>query len=264
MIALSWVAWLRWSHRWIGLLLLLPVTAVGLTGVLLVHESLWVNKEGPKPQGLQRGTNLTTGVGTTSLDLFPRAEAWRERTPDFEAALEHFQAEHGDLPLREVQFRRDPAAGWVIKVKSLPTPQHPEREILWAADQGRVLSAASPGSVDFYRAPTGGWDWKKVVKDIHTGKLLGNIAGQVWADAAGLGMIFLGVSGLLVYGKVWLAKRTQRKTAARVRRQVSTEADPSLHRPAERKAEASPLDDSRFNPHAAARLSQVVARREQW
>lgn len=260
MIIITWAAWMRWSHRWIGLGLLLPVAVVAATGVLLVHESLWANKEAAKPQRISAGTPPGERVGRTPDDLLPHAEAWQSCMPAFHAALEHFRAEYGDLPLREVQLRRDPAAGWVIKVKSLPTPNGRERELLWAADAGRPL--AVPAGAQAYRTAHG-WDWKKIVKDLHTGKLLGNATGWVWADAAGLGMIFLAVSGLLVYGKLWTAKRAQRKKAARARHGEPPHVQPAPPRPGADPG-VSRLSEVAGKSQPPVYVSNFVARREGW
>ncbi|GAB4135570.1 MAG: hypothetical protein Kow0040_20820 [Thermogutta sp.] len=261
MIVMTWAAWMRWSHRWIGLILLLPVAVVSGTGVLLVHESLWANKDGAKPPASSPGTPTGESAGLYPADLFPHAEAWQGRMPAFQAALEHFRAEHGDLPLREVQLRRDAAAGWVIKVKSLPTPNDRERELLWAADAGHPLGPTA--GVQAYRTASGGWDWKKIVKDLHTGKLLGNATGWVWADAAGLGMIFLAVSGLLVYGKLWLAKRAQRRKAAQLRRSEPPHAPPRPPHPAADPG-ISRLSESGSKSLPPICVSNFVARREGW
>ncbi len=260
MIVITWAAWMRWSHRWIGLALLLPVAVVAATGVLLVHESLWVNKEAAKPQGISPETPPGERAGRSADDLFPYAEAWQSRMPAFHAALEHFRAEHGDLPLREVQLRRDAAAGWVIKVKSLPTPNSRERELLWAADAGRPL--APPAGAQAYRTADG-WDWKKIVKDLHTGKLLGNATGWIWADAAGLGMIFLAVSGLLVYGKLWTAKRAQRKKAAGMRHAERPHVQPAPPRPVADPAVSRPSEVGNQSQPPVC-VSHFVARREGW
>ncbi len=203
MMVTSCVAWMRCLHRWVGLILLVPATAISGTGILLVHESLWAKKADAKSEDGYRGKKRVSETN----NLFPQADAWQSRLPAFSAAIEHFREEHGHLPLREVQLRWDQAAGWVIKIKSFPVAQGRECEILWAADEARPMTPASLVSANAYRTAFGDWDWKKIIKDLHTGKIFGSTFALIWADAAGLGIMFLGLSGLLIYLKPWVTKR---------------------------------------------------------
>lgn len=212
----SWIAWLRWSHRWIGLLLMIPLTVVAATGVLLVHESLWAGKEATARQPSKKAAVPADSTAPAG-DLLPEIDAWHARLPAIEAALKYFRTTHGSLPLREVRLQQDHAYGWIVKVKSLPGHQTAEREILWAADRMVPIEVAKPGSAEFYRAPGGGWNWKKLVKDLHTGQVFGGLPGTLWADAAGLSIVLLGLTGFIVFVKLWLTKRSQRTKPERMR-----------------------------------------------
>ncbi len=226
MVAQAWILWLDRLHRWIGLILFVPITVIAATGVLLVHDSLLAGKQGPKSPPAVAGAGLRSDMAAVAKQLGPQVEAWFGHMPAFVAAIEHFREKYGQLPLREVHLRHDPLAGWVIRIRSQAQASMPEREIVWLVEEGRPLDHSPRGAADAYRTPAGNRDWKKLVKDLHTGKFLGKIPGQIWADAAGVGTVFLAVSGLVMYAGLWLRKRHQRRKSSVASSGVGERAPP--------------------------------------
>lgn len=69
--------------------------------------------------------------------------------------------------------------------------------------------------------PKGGINWPKLIKDIHTGKILG-ISGKLLADLTALSLVFFSLSGIYLWGVPLLRKRRserqrqqQQQTSAR-------------------------------------------------
>jgi hypothetical protein len=173
-------------HLWLGPWTAVFAVVLGVTGIWLNHKELFVGggKRQP-PTGL-----LHTRTTPESLPV------------SFADALAVARSAWGEIPLEKVELREE-GRRLLYKVVS-----GPGRELLVDAQSGAWQQKdgyriwEGPASAGPLRR---GVDWKKVVTDLHTGKIA-RTPGKLAIDAAALAMIVLSLTGLYL----WAAPRRSR------------------------------------------------------
>jgi len=206
-------------HMWIGLILLIPLSLMALTGFLWNHEkSLGLKKE-EKEKGSYAATSMPNPSDrkptVESSTILAQPGTWSSHAPAIDAALAEARREWGDeMELERIELKNEPMHGLVVKVKISEEAEVRPYEIIWAANTGRVVEKKGD--------PNAGTDWAKVVHDLHTGKIFSKKYGYFWSDSAALAILALGVTGVVLYCIPLLKKRAKQKKPPRAA--VATQA----------------------------------------
>lgn len=200
---------IRQWHSWLGVALSLFILLVCGTGIYLNHKDLFSGKkEEPKPAaagGMGKAPAekeprlsgmLTTGTALASLPV------------SFDAALARSREHLGDAAIEKIELK-DEKGTLVYKIKA-----GEEREVTVNAQTGtstlkekyRKTEMAGGKGVDGGASAKKGYDWGKIIKDLHTGKL-GGEAGKLFVDATAIVISLLTLSGLYLWAVPKLRKR---------------------------------------------------------
>lgn len=198
---LFWKGGDRWRelHRWLAVLLALPLMLVTVSGMWLAIESagLAINI---RQLGPQMGDVLRPGALTPIEDA--RLPAMLVVT------LAATEAEAGNQPVKVVRLRTYGGHPQGVVVTSGDAES---RQLVFNALTGEPMSLSEPGY-----APVPfpfGWQAHETAKLIHRGDFIG-MPGR-WLDLlAGLGLVYFSVSGVVMYLTLW------RKRAKGGRRQL--------------------------------------------
>jgi len=188
-------------HLWVGLILLIPVSIIALTGVLWNHEkTLGIKREYKKPK---HGPVSPAAP----VELTAASDSWRQHGAAVDAALAAGRAEWGEnASLERIELRNEPGYGLLVKVKAPKEANVTPEEIVWSVAEGRVVERKGDREA--------GMDWAKVVHDLHTGKIFSDGFGFLWSDSGALAILFLGVTGVVLYLIPVFKKRAQRRRNA--------------------------------------------------
>ena len=200
---------LRQFHRWIGLALMVPLLAVAITGVLLVHPKWY---EAPKMEDLPPTpppTQATAQVIATALDHAGRLNGFR---------------------IKQIDVRFHPTLGWFVAVKGVESSPPRERQYVHpiAAESFQTPGKSAQRAVLSEPPPKPGL--KKFFKDLHTGEIFGKEWAWIWADLVGVSLAFLACSGLIIYLPVFWAKRKRKPTFVSPREVQPTNSSRSKER----------------------------------
>ncbi|WP_374633757.1 PepSY-associated TM helix domain-containing protein [Ferrovibrio sp.] len=231
----------RWWHKWLGIVLSLPLLLVAVTAILLAHDRAlglrqisvvadWLPAYGDAATGIEiRAAQrlLDTDYMATRQGLF----ALRDGQVETIAALRG--TEMRDLAIADGRlygaarngiWLRDADGTWrhVLKAEAWSVNVRPDGAIL-AATRERGLAVSMDGGIQWESenaaaraiAEQSGIDPRatnlgRLVLDLHTGKaILGRQLEWLWIDITGAALVFLAVSGLVM----WLRARRQRLQA---------------------------------------------------
>ncbi len=193
---LFWYAgdWWRTLHRCIALLAAAFVTVATLSGFVLAIDSLG--------HGLYMAA-LRAGGGSSSKVRFADASSplSDSEVPGLlRTSLGAFRASEPHSPIKVIRLRH--FAGMPQGV--IIAGDEDTRQLVFNAETGRRVGMTEPGYPE-----TGqpfGWEEHQLMKQIHRGDWLG-LSGR-WMDLiAGLSMIFLSVSGIVMYVSAWNRRR---------------------------------------------------------
>ncbi len=181
---------LRWVHRWVGLAATLPCILVAGTGLLLVHPSWY---EWPKrPE-----------YPAAPLDPTQAAAVFHK------AIEEAYGSTHG-FCLKQVDVRFDRKTGWMVIVKGGRPEDPKEKQFVQVIDP--EFSPQDQPEVSPSSARGGSPQVKKIVKDLHTGKIFGASFAWIWADGLALVLTLLTLTGIILAFPTLFGNR--RKAAA--------------------------------------------------
>lgn len=216
-------------HNWLGLFLLLPIMLTSLTGILWMHEkTLGIKSEGEKPMKMSKAIGVVSGEEENS-----NAVAFALWTPDTMLAENNLQAMQlaisaakevwGDanIELSRIELKDDERLGRIVKLVSKHESADLPHELSWSiAEESIVDRKGGPKLAN----GQGGTDWAKVVHDLHTGKWFSANFGFLWSDLGALAILFLGITGVILYAMPIMKKRENRKKRS--------SASPPVARPA--------------------------------
>lgn len=220
-------------HLWVGLILLIPLVAIAATGVLLNHERLVGLKPGynkPKESETQeKQPKRESTPAASSLTVVPGQ--WNASAGAIDSAVAAAAAEWGqkDVNLERIELKSEPGYGLVVKVKAAKSTGLRPEEFVWSvADQAIVKREGDPQA---------GIAWHKVVHDLHTGAIFSHDYGFFWSDLAGISIVLLGATGVVLYAIPLMKKAAKKKNKA-----VPAAARPAVARAAKSPAlEAAPV-----------------------
>lgn len=202
-------------HTWMGVALAIFIVMVCITGIILNHKDFFIAKEektDPKTGMVKKeDDHAVSGLLRSNTQL-----ASLNITPD--RALSVAMDKLGDTPLEKIELK-DEHGELVYKVKA-----GDGREVVVSVASGDVTTK---GGYKEYKekgaaaAMTGGeqkagYDWGKIIKDLHTGKI-GGEAGKLFIDLTSFVIIVLTVSGVWLWAVPKYRKaKAQREAAAKI------------------------------------------------
>jgi uncharacterized iron-regulated membrane protein len=216
----------RQLHTWGGLIAAAFLLVVGATGILLNYEkpifrALGIQKDVPpspyaRPPGAKpTKSRLTTATGLSAATVSAEQAVVLARATWGQAELERIElkAEQGELV-------------WKLKART-------GDELVINATTGTHFVKGEYerlGKLGADGQPVRSFDWGKLAIDLHTGKIGGEIGKAIMTAAAAV-LLFLTVSGIYLYAKPVLIRRTNAR--ARAAQSVPVPL-PSTSRPAPR------------------------------
>jgi hypothetical protein len=196
-----WVAggWWRTVHRWVSIVAALFISVVALSGSWLAYESLifgyYMAHHRPAP-GQPRENH--TGVSALPVAAAPAMLA---------TTLQAYQPHLADKPLKVLRLRVYGGMPQGIVIGGLGDDTE---QFAFNALNGRHASLTEPGypEVGF----PFGWQAHQYAKQIHRGDFIG-LSGR-WMDLfAGLSIIYLSLSGAIMYFNMWQQRRRSGRKA---------------------------------------------------
>jgi hypothetical protein len=239
---------LRGWHAWISVLLVVPVIIVSATAILIAHDK----DLGTRNVALELPG--TADVGAADYEL-KAIQLLPDGTTLFGTKYGLFETTAGNIPTRVPALSEAEVRGFLLAGDAVIAAS---KEGLWRREAGAwrrlqagdffSLSAAggtiyATGKTELYISTDNGLSFarspladqsfaeyaslhgappytlNKLVMDLHTGKLLFGERGEwIWIDAVGGVMLFLSISGLVIW------RRSEKRKAAQAR--VSTQPAP--------------------------------------
>jgi uncharacterized iron-regulated membrane protein len=192
--------WWRSVHRWVAVTAALFLMIVAITGTLLSIDSLalWIYRAAHAPAGSPSG-RLPFPAGMVGDLSTPLPDA--ELPAMLETTLSAYRAIQGATPIKVLQLRYFSGMPQGVII----TGGDDTRQLVFNAVTGKRASMTEP-SYPYTGFPFG-WEEHELVKQIHRGDALG-IPGRLMDLLAGLSLVFLSASGLLMY--VDLLRRRRR------------------------------------------------------
>ena len=191
--------WWRTLHRWGSIVAALFITVVALSGTWLAYESLifgiYMEHHSPQP-----GRPPARQSGVTPLS--------DERLPAMlTTTLQAYASSLPGQPLKVLRLRVYAGMPQGVVVAGLGDDT---QQMVFNAVSGRRVSETEPGYPE-----TGfpfGWQAHQIAKQIHRGDYIG-LSGR-WMDlSAGVTLIYLSVSGLVMYIDMWQRRRRSGRKA---------------------------------------------------
>lgn len=208
------LALLRRWHLWGGVFAALFLVVFALTGAVLNYKGPILDALGlgPAPADAPPARSRPGAESSASaVGLFTTTHGLAAASVSSERALEYARAAWGEVPLERIELKaeRDQLV-WKLKRRGgaelLVDAMTGERV---AKGQYERLNSSVPGG-----QPTRSVDWGKILLDLHTGKIGGELGKAVMTLAAG-GLLFLTLSGLYLWLKPVLIRRTHARARAK-------------------------------------------------
>ena len=202
--AIFWSAggWWRSLHRWVSITAALFLMVISVTGTLLSIDSLSL--------GIYQLTHKSAGkysrfpIGMIGDFSSPLPDA--KLPAMLGTTLSAYYSTQGDTPIKVLRIRYFSGMPQGVIV----TGGDDTRQLVFNAETGKRASMTEPGYPDV--AFPFGWEEHELVKQIHRGDAFG-VPGRLMDVFAGLSLVFLSASGLVMYLDVlrrrWRAGRKQ-------------------------------------------------------
>ncbi|MBC2665884.1 PepSY domain-containing protein [Novosphingobium flavum] len=193
--AAFWFAgdWWRTLHRGTAIVSALFLSVIAVTGTILATSSI----------GVVINTALAGGRTAITRDLSsPLTEG--DSAKMLETTLHAYRAEYGAVPAKVVRLRYFAGMPQGVVVTGENTPD----QLVYNAATGRRVSLTEPN----YPAPgqTFGWQVDETAKKIHRGDAFG-ISGMWISLLCGFALLYLTVSGAIMYFDLWNRRRQRGK-----------------------------------------------------
>lgn len=191
---LFWVAggWWRTLHRWISLTAAVFLMVVALSGTWLAVESLGVSIYRANHRG-EPPANPISPLRDAELPAMANT------------TLSAYRAAMPDMPVRVMRLRTYGGMPQGVIITGAEEAQ----QLVFNASTGRKASQTEPGyPVSGFPF---GWQAHQIAKQVHRGDFIG-LTGR-WMDLfAGLSLIFLSISGAVMYYDMWGRRRGMSRT----------------------------------------------------
>jgi hypothetical protein len=203
-------------HLWAGLILMVPILVIAVTGFLWNHEKAL----GLKPEEYRPNRAAKKKAHPSAGKLTASPETWTAHALSIEAALTASKHEWGkEVPIERIELKQEPGIGVVVKIKAAREAGVRPEEIVWSVEDQMIVEKKGD--------PAKGTEWNKVVHDLHTGKFFSERFGFLWSDSGALALVLLGVTGIVLY-VIPLRKRLAKRNKT-----TSPATPPALTRAAE-------------------------------
>lgn len=207
---------LRLWHRWAGVVAALFLMIVSLTGMVLnykkpIFQALGLEPTLPAVEKVKPNAAFQTAAEPL------HAGNWQALPVSLAQALALAREQWGDAPLERVELKMEQGE-WLYKIKRKGGAE------IWvsAATGAHFTKGAYEKARRALDGTVGkGFDWGKLILDLHTGKIGGPVGVAVMTAMAGV-LFFLTLSGLYLWLKPLLLRRTPRAAKASL-----SEASPS-------------------------------------
>lgn len=204
--AIFWSAggWWRSLHRWVSIVAAIFLLVVSISGTLLSIDSfaLWIYRYMHKPSNFSGG-NLPFPPGMTADESSPLPDA--QLPAMLGTTLSAYHAAQGDtpsdMPIKVLRLRN--FAGMPQGV-IIAGSGDDARQLVYNAVTGKRASMTEPGYP--YTGFPFGWEEHELMKKIHRGDVLGT-PGRFMGLFAGLSLVYLSLSGLIMYLDLWNRRR---------------------------------------------------------
>lgn len=234
--ALLWRAggWWRDLHRWLSVVAALFVIVLTVSGLGLaincLGQELYIRSHLPVPGAIPAGNGqssppMDSGLAATTQSKFTGLYNWVHRpspgvtpadqstplrdTELAEMARTTLSAFHSVAPESAIKvLRLRYFAGYPQGI--VVAASHDATQFVFNAVTGRAMSETEPGYPS-----TGfpfGWEGHQVLKAIHSGEMFG-MPGRWFETLGGLAMVYLSVSGIVMYYQMWLRRRRSGRQA---------------------------------------------------
>jgi uncharacterized iron-regulated membrane protein len=183
--------WWRSLHRWVSITAALFLMIVSITGTLLSIDTLalWIYRVAHAPAA-RPGGRLPFPAGMVGDVSSPLPDA--ELPAMLTTTLSAYRSTQGATPIKVLRLRYFSGMPQGVIV----TGGGDTRQLVFNAVTGTRASMTEPGYP--YTGFPFGWEEHEFVKQIHRGDALG-IPGRLMDLFAGLSLIFISASGLIMY-----------------------------------------------------------------
>jgi len=202
---------IRQYHGWLGVLGAVFILTMCITGILLNHEERFLGKKrSPKPSAASQQSPATNDPGKSPAQTFAfnATIGFASARIGIDDALKIAAARLGGEPLEKFEFKIE-AGNPLYRIKTASAPQ---QELTIHAITGEASVKADPPpkpAVNNEPKPGFlGYNWPKLIKDLHTGKLGGDV-GMLFIDLVSLTIITLTLSGFYL----WYVPRKRKAVA---------------------------------------------------
>jgi hypothetical protein len=224
-------------HTWLGVFLSGFIVMICVTGLYLNHKDLFESNEKkaeekvaqPRPEKpeKEKGREKKSGEPREGESLLLTTTPLEKEVPiGFQQALARAEEVWGETALEHIQLKSEHGR-LVYKIK-----QAGEKELIVDARSGEVMEkdgyvqkSHGPGE-----KPKEGYNWGKILKDLHTGKIA-DLPGKLLIDFTSVVIIFLTLTGIYL----WVVPKYRKRKKEREQAAKKTNADPrpAAPRPAE-------------------------------
>ncbi|MBN8249458.1 MAG: PepSY domain-containing protein [Verrucomicrobia bacterium] len=222
----------RQWHTWAGLIAGAFLLVVGATGIVLNYKKPIFQALGLEPQfETKSGKSMErpkVASGAAQQTPFSTSTGWSAAAISPEQILARARTELGDTPLERIELKSEHGE-LVWKVKA-----HSGQELIVQADtgvgyiRGAYEKTGKPGPDGIAQSST---DWGKIALDLHTGKIGGEV-GKALMTGAAVVLLFLTWSGVYLWAKPVLIRRTNARARAAAAAAVVPTASPLPPSPA--------------------------------
>lgn len=230
----------REYHTWLGVFLSGFILMICVTGLYLNHKDLFESKEKKAdekvarsgPEKPEKEKKVKSRENTSIKDSVEGAALLRTTTPlekevpiGFQQALARAEEVWGETTLEHIQLKSE-LGRLVYKIKRAG-----EKELIVDAHSGEVMEKdgylhKSHGSGE---KPKEGYNWGKIFKDLHTGKIA-DLPGKLFIDFTSVVIILLTLTGIYLWMVPKYRKWKKEREMARIR--AKAEPRPAEVRPA--------------------------------
>jgi hypothetical protein len=183
--------WWRSTHRAVSILAAVFLLVVSISGTLLSLDTVALGIYGMTHTNAGRYSRFPVGmIGDLSSPL-PDAKL----PAMLSTTISSFNAAKGDLPIKVLRLRYFAGMPQGLIISGGATADD-TKQIVFNTDTGKTASMTEPSYP--YQGFPFGWEEHEFMKQIHRGDALG-IPGRLMDLFAGLSLIFLSASGLVMY-----------------------------------------------------------------
>ncbi len=197
-------------HLYLGLIMLIPAAVICATGIALNHEDALKLKPEFERHNFERrnaedeksavahSAHRATAAADRPSSLISKPGSWSKHAGVIDDALAAAADIWGEAPLEKIELKDQPGYGLVVIVKTPKESGIQPEEIVWSvADRAIVHKKGDKAA---------GWNWGKIIKELHTGKLFSGNFGFLWSDASAVSILLLLSTGIVLYIIPYLLK----------------------------------------------------------